>query len=102
MAGWHHRFYGHEFKQASGDSEEQSLVCCSSWGLQELDMTERLSNKKRPGLSDQGLHIASLEGPLGPLHPILSLAETSLAPVSSRGSQGLCGWLPCPEATTVP
>ena len=30
MVGWHHRFNGHEFEQALGDSEEQgSLACCN-------------------------------------------------------------------------
>ena len=45
MFGWHHRFDGHEFEQALGDSEGQgSLVCCSPWGHKELDLTERLKN----------------------------------------------------------
>ena len=40
MAGWHHRFNGHEFEQARGDNERQgSLEGCSSWGREELDMT---------------------------------------------------------------
>ena len=39
--GWHHRLDGHEFEQASGVGDGQgSLVCCSPWGLKELDMTE--------------------------------------------------------------
>jgi len=44
MVGWHHRLDGHEFEQAprAGDGQE-SLVCCSSWGRKELDMTERLN-----------------------------------------------------------
>ena len=34
---WH---AGHEFEQASGDSEgEPSLVCCSPWNCKELNMT---------------------------------------------------------------
>ena len=38
--GWHHQLNGHEFEQASGDSEGQGgLVCCSPWGLRELDLT---------------------------------------------------------------
>ena len=46
MAGWYHHFNGHEFGQILGDSEGQgSLVCCSPWGLKELDMTEQLKNK---------------------------------------------------------
>ena len=41
MAGWHHRFNGHEFEQTPGDGEGQgSLACCSPWGLKESDMTE--------------------------------------------------------------
>ena len=44
MVGWHH---WHEFQQTQGNSEGQgSLACCSPWGLKELDMTERLNNKK--------------------------------------------------------
>ena len=40
MVGWHHRLNGHEFIQTVGDGEGQgSLVCCSSWGHKESDMT---------------------------------------------------------------
>ena len=40
MVGWHHWLNGHEFEQALGDSDwQRSLVCCSSWGHKELDMT---------------------------------------------------------------
>ena len=40
MVGWHHQFYGHEFEQTVGDSEGHgSLLCCSSWGRKELEMT---------------------------------------------------------------
>ena len=45
MVEWHHQFNGHRFKQTLGDSKEQgSLACCSPWGLEESDTTERLSN----------------------------------------------------------
>ena len=38
---------GHEFVQTLGDSEgQESLVCCSPWGRQELDMTEQLNNNR--------------------------------------------------------
>ena len=38
MDGCHHWLDGHEFEQAMGDSDGQgSLVCCSPWGLKELD-----------------------------------------------------------------
>ena len=47
MVGWHHRLNGHEFEQTPGVNERQgSLVCCSRWGLKELDTTEQLNNKK--------------------------------------------------------
>ena len=37
---YHHWFNGHEYEQTLGDSEGQgSLVCCSPWGLKELDTT---------------------------------------------------------------
>ena len=44
MAGWHHWLDGREFgwTLAVGDGQG-SLVCCDSWGLKELDMTERLN-----------------------------------------------------------
>ena len=45
MVGWHHRFNRHELKQTLWDNGGQgSLVCCSSWGWKELDMTQRLNN----------------------------------------------------------
>ena len=41
MVGWHQQLNGHEFEQVPGDEEGQSnLVCCSSWGHKESDMTE--------------------------------------------------------------
>ena len=44
MAGWHHRLDGHGFGQTPGVGDGQGdLVCCSSWGYKELDMTERLN-----------------------------------------------------------
>ena len=40
MVGWHHRLNGHEFEQPLGDGEGQrSLVCCSSSGCKESDMS---------------------------------------------------------------
>ena len=43
MVGWHYLLDGHEFEQAPGVYEGQgSLVCCSPWGSQESDTTERL------------------------------------------------------------
>ena len=43
MVEWHYLLDGHEFEQAPGVDEGQgSLVCCSPWGSQESDTTERL------------------------------------------------------------
>ena len=40
MAGWHHRYNGHELGQTSGDGEGQgSLACCNPWGRKESDTT---------------------------------------------------------------
>ena len=44
MVGWHHWLNGHEFGWTPGVGDGQgSLECCSSWGLKESDMTERLN-----------------------------------------------------------
>ena len=43
MVEWHYPLNGHEFEQALGDSEGQSLACCSPWGHKELDTTEGLN-----------------------------------------------------------
>ena len=40
IVGWHHWLNGHEFEQTQGDSGGQgSLVCCSSWGHKESEIT---------------------------------------------------------------
>ena len=40
MVGWHHQLNGHEFEQTLGVREGQgSLVCGSTWGRKEPDMT---------------------------------------------------------------
>ena len=44
MVGYHHWLDGHDFEQCPGvDDGQRSLVCCSPWGRQELDMSERLN-----------------------------------------------------------
>ena len=44
MVGWHHQLDEHEFEQALGVGDGQgSLVCCSSWGCKESNMTEQLN-----------------------------------------------------------
>ena len=35
MVGWHHRLDGHEFEQASGDSEGQGAWCAVVHGVTE-------------------------------------------------------------------
>ena len=45
MVGWHHRLSGHEFEEIQGDGElQESLECCSLWGLKESDTTEQLNS----------------------------------------------------------
>ena len=40
MVSYHHQLNCHEFEKTLGDSEAQgSLMCCSSWGPNESDMT---------------------------------------------------------------
>ena len=41
MVRWHHQLDGHEFEQAPGIGDKQSLACCSPWGHKELETTER-------------------------------------------------------------
>ena len=44
MAGWHHRFDGHEFEGTPGVGDGQGgLACCNSWGRKESDTTEQLN-----------------------------------------------------------
>ena len=44
MVGWHHQLNGHGFGWTPGAGDGQGgLVCCSSWGHKELDMTEWLN-----------------------------------------------------------
>ena len=44
MVGWHHWHNGHEFEQALGVGDGQGgLACCSPWGHEESDTTERLN-----------------------------------------------------------
>ena len=44
MARWHHRLNGRGFGWTPGVGDGQGgLVCCGSWGRNELDTTERLN-----------------------------------------------------------
>ena len=57
MVGWHHRLNGHEFEQAPvvGDGQG-SLVCCSPWGREESNMTERLNDWTELNWTEQNDH----------------------------------------------
>ena len=60
MVRWHHRLNGHVFEQAPGDGDGQGgLVCCSPWGRQESDMTERLNNEYFAATKDCNSSICS-------------------------------------------
>ena len=50
MPGWRHWLSGHESEEALGVGDGQGgLVCCSSWGRKQLEMTERLNcNELKP------------------------------------------------------
>ena len=51
MSGWHHLLRGHEFEYTPGVGDGQGgLACCYSWGLKELDNTERLNWTELSGL----------------------------------------------------
>ena len=48
MVGWHRRLNGHGFGWILGVGDGRGgLVCCSSWGRRELDMTEQLNKSRR-------------------------------------------------------
>ena len=49
MVRWRHRLDGHGFGWTPGVGDGQGgLVCCSSWGRKELDMTEQLNWTEHP------------------------------------------------------
>ena len=57
MAGWHHWLNGHESGWTLGVGDGQGgLVCCSSWGRKESDMTERLNWTELKPSSTQPIH----------------------------------------------
>ena len=61
MVGWHHQLNGHEFEQALGDGEGQGrLVCCSSWGHEELDTSVLQKNKCHLGSHFSSNHVEHL------------------------------------------
>ena len=70
MVGWHHRCTEHDLGQTLGDGERQgSLVCCSSRGHEESEVTWWLNNKQnaigalpRSSLPGGGTHSPSPAG----------------------------------------
>ena len=64
IVGWHHQLDGHEFEQALGVGDGQGgLACCSPWGRQESDTTERLNwtelpSRPSPQTGDRGPFMA--------------------------------------------
>ena len=74
MAGGHHRLNGHEFGWTPGVGDGQGgLVCCSSWGRKELDMTEWLNWTELKGKSSwpqKPPDVKTLEG-----QPVLSFRK---------------------------
>ena len=54
MAGWHHWLDGYEFEWTPGVGDGQGgLVCCSPWGREESDTTERLNWTERSYVVDK-------------------------------------------------
>ena len=100
MVGWHHQLSGHEFEQTLGDSERQgSLVCCSSWGHKELDMTEQLNNNKQHRVTSappadrsikqdvQGMILLQLRGSVHPSEKTSLILRASPTEPSLHGLQ---------------
>ena len=86
MVGWHHWLNEHDFEQTLGDSEGQgSLLCCSSWGHKESDMTEWLNNK-----NECSNH-----------QPYLTSWEIRLCPVCSNPLSGWMARVCCSQLTWV-
>ena len=72
MVGWHHLLNGHGFGWTLGVGDGQGgLVCCSSWGRKESDMTERLNRTELLGRKvmtnlDNILKSRDITLPIGP------------------------------------
>ena len=65
MAGWHYWLDGRESQWTPGVGDGQGgLACCDSWGLKELDMTERLNWTE---LTDSQSTVPSIEECAGAL-----------------------------------
>ena len=71
---------GHEFEQTPGDTEGQgSLACCSPWGRQESDTTERLNDNYHTGPMIQRIF-----GAHGGLSCVYSLWRSHVQPTEKK------------------
>ena len=62
MVGWHHWLNGHGFGWTLGVGDrEGGLACCGSWGLKELDRTERLNWTELNGTRCHDLSFLNVE-----------------------------------------
>ena len=65
MVGWHHQLSGHDFWWTLAVGNGQAgLVCCSSWGHKELDMTEQLNNSHKRNWNTPTLLVDTQTGTL--------------------------------------
>ena len=65
MAGWHHRFNGHDFEQTPGVGDGQgSPAGCSSWRYKESDMTEQPNWTELMTLVNQRKRLVISDGPV--------------------------------------
>ena len=86
MVGWHHWLNRHEFEQNPGDGGGLgSLACCSPWGHNESDMTERLHNNKSWEL------VADLSQIMCPFSPPASLVARGGCSITESLSFNHCG-----------
>ena len=58
MVRQHHRLNGHESEQTPADSEGQGgMVCCSTWGCKESDMTEQHNDRRKYNIQKQAIMV---------------------------------------------
>ena len=58
MVGWHHGLNRHKSEQTPGDSEGQgSVVCCSTWGWKESDITKWHNNRRNYNIQKQAIMV---------------------------------------------
>ena len=61
MVGWHHRLNRHGFGWTPGVGDGQGgLACCGSWGSNESEMTEQLTQTELNGETDKMIRLMDL------------------------------------------